>query len=54
MGGFTLRGVAADAQRFTGSLFDLHLDVPDILPEHNSPWQIGVRSKGGLLPGPLP
>jgi len=41
MGGFTLddgyvRGVAADAQRFTGSVLDLLLDVPNILPEHNS------------------
>jgi hypothetical protein len=43
MGGFTLddgymRGVAADAQRFTGSLLDHLLDVPNILPEHNSPY----------------
>ena len=47
MGGFTLddgyvRGVAADAQRFTGSLFDLFLDVPNILQvshqEHNCPY----------------
>jgi hypothetical protein len=34
MGGFTLddgyvQGVAADAQRFTGSLLDLLLDVPE-------------------------
>ena len=41
MGGFTLddgyvRGVAADAQGFTGSLLDLLLDVPNILPEHKS------------------
>jgi hypothetical protein len=49
MGGFTLddgyvRGVAADAQGFTGSLLDLLLDVPEtffqntILPEHNSSY----------------
>jgi hypothetical protein len=41
MGGFTLdasyvRGVAADAHRYTGSLLDLLLDVSAVLPEHNS------------------
>jgi hypothetical protein len=37
MSGFTLddvRGVAADAQRFTGSLLDLLLEVPNFLSEH--------------------
>jgi hypothetical protein len=55
MGGFTLddgyvRGVAADAQRFTGSLLDLLLDVPNIPPEHNCPYN---QVPGTRIPVPV-
>ena len=33
-----VRGVADDAQRFSGSLLDLLLDFRNILPEHNCPY----------------
>ena len=54
MGGFTLddgyvRGVAADAQRFTGSLLDLLVDVPDTFFQNTI-----VLTTKSLVPVPVP
>ena len=54
MGGFTLddgyvRGVAADAERFTGSLLDLLLDVPATFFQN----KILLTTKS-LVPIPVP
>jgi hypothetical protein len=54
MGGFTqddgyVRGVAADAQRFTGSLLDLLVDVPDTFFQNTI-----VLTTKTLVPVPVP